>query len=204
MFEPTVLFAFFVASAAIIIAPGPAQAMVLARTLSGGRRAGVMTAVGLNLGTIVHAIAAGLGVSAILATSATAFATVKFAGAGYLIYLGIQAWRTGERRTGRREEPRQAVGRAVLTGILNPKVALFFLAFLPQFVDPRRGSILVQCLVLGGMLALMDVVYESALAFLAGIMSDAMRSATFQRWQNRTTGAVLVGLGVRLALAQRR
>jgi threonine/homoserine/homoserine lactone efflux protein len=204
VFETTTLVAFFVASAAIILVPGPAQAMVVARTLSEGRRAGVLTAVGLNIGTIVHAVAAGLGVTAVLATSATAFATVKFAGAGYLIYLGIQAWRTGERSHPGQPAPRHSLGRAVVTGILNPKVALFFLAFLPQFTDPARGSVFLQCLVLGGILAAIDSVYESALAVLASTIRDTMRSQRFQRWQNRTTGAVLVGLGGKLALAQRR
>lgn len=205
MFETSTLLTFFVAGAAIIIIPGPAQAMVLARTLSDGRRAGLLTAVGLNAGTIVHAVAAGLGVSAVLATSAFAFAAVKYVGAAYLIYLGVQAWREGERRI----EPsaatgQQALTRAVATGILNPKVALFFLAFLPQFVDVSRGSVLLQCVALGLILAMMDVVYEAALVVLAVRMADSFRSARVQRWRSRGTGAVLVGLGLRLALAERR
>lgn len=205
MFDPGTLAAFFIASAAIIIAPGPAQALVLARTLADGRRAGLLTAFGLNVGTLVHAAAAGLGVSAVLATSAAAFDAVKFAGAGYLVYLGIQAWRQGSRA----EAPPAAAGsqaliRAVITGILNPKVALFFLAFLPQFVDPSRGSVLAQCLLLGTILAVMDVVYEGGLVWLSGAMAAALDRPRARQWRNRCTGAVLVGLGVRLAFVERR
>jgi len=205
VFETSTLLTFFVASAAIILIPGPAQAMVLARTLSQGRRAGLLTAVGLNVGTIVHAIAAGLGVSAVLATSALAFSAVKYVGAAYLIYLGVQAWREGERSS---DPPaaadQQALARAVVTGILNPKVALFFLAFLPQFVDVSRGSVLLQCIVLGMLLATLDVVYEAGLVVLAARMADGLRYPRVQQWRSRGTGAVLVGLGLRLALAERR
>lgn len=205
MFDPSTLAAFVVASAAIIIAPGPAQAMVLARTLSQGRRAGLLTAMGLNVGTIVHAVAAGVGVSAVLATSALAFDAVKFAGAGYLIYLGVQAWRQGVSVSASPgASGQQALARAVATGILNPKVALFFVAFLPQFVDPSRGPVLAQCLVLGLILAAMDVLYESGLVWLSSRMSAAISHPRAQRWRNRATGAVLVGLGVRLAFVERR
>lgn len=205
MIEPATLLTFMLAGAAIIVAPGPAQALVLARTLSDGRRAGLLTAVGLNVGTLVHAAAAGLGASAILATSALAFDTVKFVGAAYLVFLGVQAWRQGSRP---QEAPpvssQQALARAVTTGILNPKVAVFFLAFLPQFVNPAHGSILAQCLFLGTVLAAMDVVYEGGLVWLSGTLSSALRHPRVRRWQHRFTGAVLVGLGARLALMERR
>lgn len=206
MFEPATLLLFLVSAGAIVLAPGPAQALVLARTLSDGRRAGVMTALGLNLGTLVHAAAAGAGVSAVLATSALAFATVKLAGALYLMVLGVQAWRRGAplESAPAPVTSRQAVARAIVTGILNPKVALFFLAFLPQFVDPSRGPVLVQCLVLGTLLAALDVAYESGLVWLASAASTAFRHPRVRLWQSRATGAVLVWLGVRLALAERR
>lgn len=205
MFDVVTLLTFLLASSAIIVAPGPAQALVLARTLADGRRAGIQTAVGLNVGTLVHAVAAGLGVSAVLATSALAFNSVKYAGAAYLVYLGVQAWRQGERL----EAPpavasHRDVTRAVITGILNPKVALFFLAFLPQFVDPTRASVLAQCVVLGAIVAGMDVMYECALVWLAGALGPKLLSVRFRRWQHRGTGAVLVGLGARLAVVERR
>jgi threonine/homoserine/homoserine lactone efflux protein len=205
VFGAATLFTFIVASAAIILAPGPAQALVLARTLSQGRRAGLLTAIGLNVGTIVHATAAGLGASAVLATSALAFDAVKYAGAAYLVFLGVQAWRQGSRSSASRPvTSQQALVRAVATGILNPKVALFFLAFLPQFLDPSRAPILAQCLVLGTILATMDVMYEAVLVWLSGSFSSAWRHPRVQRWQDRCTGMVLVGLGARLAFVERR
>lgn len=205
MFDSSTLLAFVVVSAAIIIIPGPAQAMVLARTLSQGRRAGLLTAVGLNVGTIVHAVAAGIGVASVLATSALAFDAVKYVGAVYLIYLGVQSAREGGRHA---ETPmvsgQQAVARAVMTGVLNPKVALFFVAFLPQFVNPARGSLLVQCMILGIILAIMDVLYETILVTLSERVASHLRRSGVRRWQSRFTGGVLVGLGIRLAFVERR
>jgi threonine/homoserine/homoserine lactone efflux protein len=136
---------FLAASVAIILVPGPAQALVLASTLSGGRRAGALTAIGLNVGTLFHTGVAGLGLSAILATSAFVFSLVKYVGAAYLMYLGFRALRSKDPHPSGGAPPRHRGGstliRAVIAGILNPKVALFFLAFLPQFVDPSRGPL---------------------------------------------------------------
>jgi threonine/homoserine/homoserine lactone efflux protein len=206
MLDTSTLVTFVLASAAIIVSPGPAQALVFARTLSDGRKAGVLTAVGLNVGTMVHAAAAGLGVSAVLATSALTFNVVKYLGAAYLFYLGVCAIRTRDRTpqsNGRSRDPRVAVARAIVTGTLNPKVALFFLAFLPQFVDPARGSVLAQCLVLGGLLAAMDVVYECALVYASAAATAWLRHPTIIAWRERITGGVLIGLGARLALEER-
>jgi threonine/homoserine/homoserine lactone efflux protein len=206
MFELTTLIAYLAASVAIIVAPGPAQALVLARSISEGRKAGVMTGLGLNVGTIVHAIAAAIGLSAILVTSAVAFATVKYVGAAYLVYLGIKALtkkRHATLATRSGGNWRQAFTKAVITGILNPKVALFFLAFLPQFIDPQRGAVFLQFLTLGLILAVMDTLYESALAVVAGTFGGWFtRSAKFAMWRQKVSGAVLVGLGVRLALSE--
>lgn len=207
MFDTATLIAYIAASIAIILAPGPAQALVLARTLSDGRRAGVLTAVGLNVGTLFHAVAAALGLSAILATSALAFAVVKYLGAAYLIYLGFQALRShstlADTANVTHSSAHQALTKAVITGILNPKVALFFLAFLPQFIDPTRGSVFLQFLILGGILAALDILYESILALIFGSLSSRItRSERFARWSQRVTGVVLIGLGVRLAFVQ--
>src|SRR6478736_2616112 len=131
---------FLLASIALILVPGPAQALVIANSISLGGRAGALTAVGLNIGTLFHTAAAALGLSAILATSALAFSVVKYAGAAYLLYLGLRALREKPQL---REAPEPAarhagslLAQAVAAGVMNPKVALFFLAFLPQFVDP--------------------------------------------------------------------
>jgi RhtB (resistance to homoserine/threonine) family protein len=206
--EPSTFLAYIAACIAIILAPGPAQALVLSRTLSDGRKSGVMTAVGLNVGTVFHALAAALGLSAILATSALAFSIVKYIGAAYLVYLGIQALRTKATDTHisntESGNPAQAFSRAVMVGILNPKVALFFLAFLPQFVDPARGSVFAQFMILGSLLALLDIFYETVLVFIFNAMSGWLtRNPRFTLWRQRLTGTVLIGLGVRLALAQR-
>jgi len=208
MFEPTTLLTYMAASIAIILAPGPAQALVLARSINEGAKDGILTGIGLNIGTIVHAIAAALGLSAILATSATAFTIVKFLGAGYLVYLGVQALRSKTPLDRQAQitsaNSRQAFRKAVITGILNPKVAIFFLAFLPQFVNPARGFVFLQFLILGLILALLDICYESVLASIAGRLSNwFMQSPRFALWRQRATGAVLIGLGVRLALTER-
>ena len=208
MCDERTLAAFVAASAAIILAPGPAQALVVARTLEQGPRAGTMTAVGLNVATLVHAVAAGLGLSALLATSALAFGMVKLTGAAYLVYLGVRALVAPRVDLGRGEKsppgPQRAALQAFVTGLLNPKVALFFLAFLPQFVCPTRGSVLLQFLLLGALLAAMDMLYEAGLVLLAARATTWLDSPRVALWRSRMTGAVLVGLGVRLALAERR
>jgi threonine/homoserine/homoserine lactone efflux protein len=199
---------FLAASTALVLVPGPGQALVLSRTLAGGRRAGALTAVGLNLGTLFHSAAAALGLSALLATSAIAFATVKYVGAAYLILLGLRTLRARPRGPAGAEAAPAAAGatlaQAIATGILNPKVALFFLAFLPQFVDPARGSALAQFLMLGATLALLDTLYEWTLVGLVtGMRERYLRSERLQEWQRRISGGVLLALGLRLAAQQR-
>jgi threonine/homoserine/homoserine lactone efflux protein len=203
MYDSTTLITFITASIVIILAPGPAQALVIARTISEGRNAGIITAIGLNTAVFVHAIAAAVGLSAILATSAAAYSIVKYLGAAYLIYLGIKAFSKQESgKTSRSIPGRGSTGsfaKAFITGVLNPKVALFFLAFVPQFVDPRRGWILLQFITLGAILAIMDIVYESLLAIITATMSNRFtQGGKFSLWRQRITGTVLIGLGVRL------
>jgi threonine/homoserine/homoserine lactone efflux protein len=212
LFDFSTILAYGAASAVLVVAPGPGQALVLTRTLQGGTRDGVATAVGLEIGTLVHTVAAALGLSAILATSATAFSIVKYLGAAYLIWLGISALRSAGRATPGDAAPQSSPitrGRlllhATVTGILNPKVALFFLAFLPQFVDPARGRVLTQFLVLGTGLATLGLLWDSTLAIAAGrARNRLLASPGFRAWRDRITGAVLVMLGLRLALGDRR
>lgn len=200
---------FIVASIALILAPGPAQALVISRTVSDGIRAGMLTAVGLNIGTLFHACAAAFGLSAILVTSAAAFAFVKYAGAAYLLYLGIRALRSRNVSPGTVEPSRAASGRPVLAeavavGILNPKVAIFFLAFLPQFVDPARGNIVIQFLLLGFTMALLDALYECAISWGTHRLRDTVfANPRYRAWQNRISGGVMIALGARLALQER-
>ena len=208
LFDPLTYATFVAASAALILVPGPAQALVLANTLTGGRRAGALTAVGLNVGTLIHAAAAALGLSALLATSALAFALVKYIGAAYLIYLGVQALRakTGDQQVAAASAPasKAPLTQAILAGTLNPKVALFFLAFLPQFVDPARGPVVAQMLVLGTTMAVMDTLYELALvSVLHRMRGRLVGNRRFMAWQSRISGVILIGLGLRLAAQQR-
>lgn len=212
LIDPLSYATFVAASAALILVPGPAQALVLANTLTGGRRAGALTAVGLNVGTLIHAAAAALGLSALLATSALAFALVKYAGAAYLIYLGIQALRakagpqppTQSATIAAPTSNKAALTQSILAGTLNPKVALFFLAFLPQFVDPARGSVVAQMLILGATMAVMDTLYELALVSVLYRMRDRLvGNQRFMAWQSRISGVILIGLGLRLAAQER-
>jgi threonine/homoserine/homoserine lactone efflux protein len=209
MFETSSLLAFCTASALIILAPGPAQALVIARSVSDGKAGGILTAVGLNVGTLVHAVAAGLGLSVVLAASAFAFGFVKYVGAAYLVYLGVKAILSGKSTSSKvddqsRQASKNVLGKAVATGILNPKIALFFLAFLPQFVDPTRGSVLLQFVALGSILATMDIVYESVLAVVASKLGDRFLNSSGGRvWRERLMGTVMIGLGLRLALSER-
>lgn len=199
------LAAFLIASVVLVLVPGPGQALVLARSMTGGFRAGFAATLGLNTGTVLHAVAAGFGLSAVLAASATAFTVVKLVGAGYLVVLGVLAWRSGGRV---REAPARRPGgylSAVLVGTLNPKVALFFLAFLPQFVDPGRGAVPLQFLVLGLILAGVGLAWDCVLSLAAHAI--ALRIAASQRvarWRARITGALFVALGLRLAITENR
>lgn len=201
------LAAYLAAAVVLVLAPGPGQMLVLARSLGDGRAAGVVTSLGLNTGTLVHTLAAAFGLSAVLATSAIAFAVVKGIGAIYLVYLGIQALRA--RRGAAHVEPESSIGlrrtftRAVVTGIFNPKVALFFLALLPQFVQPERGRVLLQFLVLGLILASVGFCWDCLLASAAGSLGAWIeRSPRFEAWRQRVMGFVFISLGVHLALVR--
>ena len=174
--DPALLLAYSLAALALVLAPGPAQALVLTRTLEAGTRAGLLTSVGVEIGTLVHTLAAALGLSAILATPATAYTIVKYAGALYLVgardadlwrarasgYVGPVAGHAADVPGSR------FVMHAAMTGVLNPKVAVFFLAFLPQFVRPERGAQLAQFLVLGLVLAALGFIVDVSLAVIAG------------------------------------
>jgi threonine/homoserine/homoserine lactone efflux protein len=171
----------------------------------------MLTSVGLNLGTVVHTVAAALGLSALLLASATAFTVVKLVGAVYLVILGARmiASTLGGRRPvaapdRTAEEPRlpssRLLAHGALTGVLNPKVAVFFLAFLPQFVRQERGGLFVQFAVLGLVLATLGVIGDCVVALIAGRTGRRMAGGA---WRERLTGGVLVALGIRLALLRR-
>lgn len=210
MFDAATLAAYLVAAAALVLIPGPGTAWILAQSAAGGTARGVQAALGLETATLIHALAAGLGLSALLATSALAFEALKYAGAAYLIWLGIKAWRSAPAAADADSAPsaapahspaRQVYLRSVMTGVLNPKVAVFFLAFLPQFVHPERGMVWLQFLVLGALLSLIGLSHSLMLSFAVGRFGRRLRSGG--RWMQRVTGSVFIVLGLRLAAQQR-
>lgn len=213
MFDSATLLAYTAAATALVLIPGPGTAWIVAQTIAGGSRRGAQAAVGLETATLIHALAAGLGLSAVLATSAMAFEVMKYAGAAYLIWLGIKAWRESAWApllAPGRDSALPVVGgarslylRSVLTGVLNPKVALFFLAFLPQFVAPERGWVPLQFLVLGVLLSLIGLTHSLMLSYLIGRFGRSASHPRFARWKQRITGSVFIALGLRLAVQQR-
>lgn len=202
---------FLLAAALITFAPGPDNLSVLSLGLSRGRRAGIGFGLGCALGCFTHTIWATLGVTALIAASDTAFAALKYAGAAYLVWLGVQALKSpGAKFTAEAEgtPPQEAMRPYVMRGFvanaINPKVALFFLAFLPQFVDPARGAAAAQTALLGTLFALQTVLIFGALGWYAGTVGGWLRGRpAVGRWLDRATGVLFIGLGIRLALAQR-
>jgi threonine/homoserine/homoserine lactone efflux protein len=197
---------FVMASVMLLVIPGPAVLYIVSRSLAQGRRAGLVSTLGVVTGTLVHVAAAAFGLSALLASSALAYATVKYAGAFYLVYLGLrklfgQSSPLEEGPGG----PRRLVRLfwdGVLVNVLNPKTALFFLAFLPQFVDLSRGAVASQVLFLGLLFACLGVVSDGAWALGAGTLGTWARgNPRFLRAERYVSGTVFLGLGLSAALA---
>jgi threonine/homoserine/homoserine lactone efflux protein len=205
--EASTLLLFAGASLALLVVPGPAVIYIVSRSLEQGRAAGATSVLGVHMGSLVHVAAAALGLSAVLASSAAAFSTVKYLGAAYLIFLGVHRLR---RRGGARPLPGVAVRRSrllregVVVSVLNPKTALFFLAFLPQFVDPGRGPIAVQVVLLGLCFVALGMLSDGAYAVAAGSAGARLRRFAAGRRLDRLSGAVYLGLGTAAALATDR
>ena len=185
--------------------PGPNTLYIIARSVQQGRVAGIVSGLGVQAGTLFHIAAASFGVSALLLTSALAFNIVKYAGAAYLIYLGIKTLLTKEKLEPTQEVKKAGLSRVfsqgVVVNLLNPKTALFFFAFLPQFVDPRRGAIAAQILVLGLILCLLGFFSDLTYALAAGGLGNWLRgNLKFLRAQRYFAGSVYIGLGAATAL----
>lgn len=199
---------FFAASVVLALAPGPDNLFVLAQSAMHGRRAGLLVTIGLCTGLLVHTTAVVVGVAAVFHASALAFSALKFAGAAYLLYLAWGAWRASG-------APLQAGGgvaldgwklyrRGIIMNVTNPKVSIFFLAFLPQFADPARGSLTVQLVSLGAGFIVATLLVFGAVAILAGTIGRRLAaSKRAQRIVNRTAALIFVGLALKLATAQR-
>ncbi len=206
MFEHSTLALFMGTTLVFLLMPGPAVFYIVARSIDQGRTAGFVSTLGLNTGSLVHVAAAAFGVSAVLMSSATAFNIVKYLGAGYLIYLGARRLLTREEEHTLQARPPQKLSRifsqGVLVSILNPKTALFFFAFLPQFVDPARGSVTAQILLLGGIFVMMAFMSDSFYALLAGTLGQWLKgNLRFLRWQRYFMGSAYIALGLSAALA---
>ena len=197
----------FVGSALVLLViPGPAVFYITSRSIGHGRAAGLVSALGIQVGTLVHVAAAAVGLSALLMSSAAAFATVKYLGAAYLIYLGVQKLRRPEslELSGETEQVKlsRIFAEGVVVNVLNPKTALFFFAFLPQFVDPARGNVPAQILFLGILFSIMGVTSDSLWALFAGTVAHMLRR--YPRWlrtQRYVSGGMLISLGLATALA---
>jgi threonine/homoserine/homoserine lactone efflux protein len=202
------LLTYVVVVLGLFLIPGPAVLLVLARSVTGGPRVGVATGFGIALGDLVHAVMATFGLSAVLMTSALAFSIVKYAGVVYLIVLGIRALieKNDDLHlpSSQPVDAYRAFRQAILAEMLNPKTALFFLAFLPQFVRTDHGSVVGQFAVLGLVFVAMSAAYTSLLALAAGQISPWIRRhQRIGRWQGRVVGTIYIALGVRLAFQER-
>jgi len=199
---------FLAASVALAFAPGPDNIFVLTQSALHGRKAGILVTLGLCTGLLVHTAAVSLGVAAIFQTSALAFNILKIAGAMYLLYLAFQAFRAGAAKldeTGKETLVwRKLYSRGIIMNITNPKVAIFFLAFLPQFADPSRGSITIQMLMFGGLFIGSTLLIFGTVAWFAGFLGEWLKgSAKAQIIMNRVAGTVFSGLALRLAVSER-
>jgi threonine/homoserine/homoserine lactone efflux protein len=205
--EPQAFVLFIAASVVLIVTPGPDMLLVIARSLAGGPRDGVLVAAGLVGGLLLHTAVVALGLAALLAASAVAFTVVKWAGAAYLVWLGAQIIRhAGDRATleapRRRYPARTLLAQGFLSAALNPKLALFFLAFLPQFADGRAAPLPLQLALLGTLFTLMGCGSYAALSFVVGRARGFLASRA-RTLLERIAGGLLILLALRLALTER-
>ncbi len=207
MFEPAKFALFVTVAWALIIAPGPDMLYVITRGMTHGRRAGIVSAVGVICGILVHTTAAALGITLILQTSAFAFLIVKYLGAIYLIYLGVKAWR--DKSTFSLQTSTSGAGsrtlfwHGMLSNVLNPKIAIFFLAFLPQFVEKGSSQVPLQMVILGLTFACFGLCFLAVVGYSAGAIGGSLtRRPYFAHFLQRLAGGILIGLGVRLAFTK--
>jgi threonine/homoserine/homoserine lactone efflux protein len=203
--DASTLLLFTGASLALLAIPGPAVLFLVTRSVDQGRRAGLVSMLGVETGTFAYAVAAALGLTGLLAASELGFAVVKYAGAGYLVYLGLR--KLLERSDDEDPAAPAPHSRLFLDGLLvqllNPKIAVFFLAFLPQFVDPAAGHVVGQTLLLGTVFTVLAVLSDGACALLAGTLGGWLRHPGRRRRLARVSGGIYIGLGVTAALTGR-
>lgn len=193
------LAAFGIASLALLVIPGPAVLYIINRSVADGRNVALAAVAGLEIGNFMHVIAATVGLSAVIATSAAAFSVVKWIGAGYLIYIGIRTLATKPQAVSQLNDPmsrRRAFTQGIVVNTFNPKVALFFLSFLPQFIDSDRGSAALQSLVLGSTFVVLGCISDSLFAILASALRGTLlRGKSLPFVQRYVSGSVFIALG---------
>ncbi len=202
------LAAFTLASLVLAASPGPGVMYIVARTLSQGRQAGLVSVAGVALGNLANALAASIGLAALFAVSSLAFDVVRYGGAAYLLFLGVQALRRPQATTSAQRfaapDLRRIFRDAVLVALLNPKTTLFFAAFLPQFMDPRNSTV-VQGIALGTLFVLIALVTDSLYVLAAGALGQRIgRSARHARWGRWATATSFIGLGLYAAVSGSR
>lgn len=207
--DSNALLLFVGAGLLLNITPGPDVLYIVGRSLGQGRVAGIVSALGISAGCLVHVAAAALGLSTLMVAVPMAYDAVRFGGAAYLVWLGIRAWRARSGAPATRELEPTTLGRifrqGMITNVLNPKVAVFFLAFLPQFTDARRGSLPVQFIFLGSIFVVNGTVVCLAYAIAASWLGGWLKSRyDVSTWLNRAMGGLFVLLGVRLALGSQK
>jgi threonine/homoserine/homoserine lactone efflux protein len=205
--EKAAFLTFLVAALALNIAPGPDMLYVIGRSVGQGRKAGIVSSLGVFVGCWVHILAAAVGIAALLRSSPVAFNVVRYVGAAYLIYLGIRMLAQKADLTSQQLKT-QSLGaifrQGAITNMLNPKVAIFFLAFLPQFIDAQRGSVALQIVVLGLIFNVGGTLVNLAVAYAGGTLGELLRrNQSIARLQRRFTGLIFMGLGLRLAWQKR-
>lgn len=205
---PTTFALFATATIVLLVVPGPAVLYIVTRSVAQGRSAGLVSVLGVHVGSLVHVTFAAVGVSALLSASATAFTVVKFAGAAYLIFLGLRKLLGRDAAGATLVAPAAAASRwrlfaqGVVVNVLNPKTAIFFLAFLPQFVNPARGPVAVQIVVLGACFIALGMVSDGSYALLASALAGRLRrTPSARRALDRSSGVMLLGLGAYAAFA---
>ena len=208
MIDPSVLITYSLIVLGFVFIPGPATLLTIARATTSGTKVGIATGAGITVGDLIHTIMAVIGISAIIAASATLFSIVKYLGAGYLIFLGIKALlEKAPADPGQGRLPitaPQAFRQAVLAEVLNPKTALFFLAFLPQFVVPENGFVIGQLTILGALFALIGFLSTIIYSLAAGGLGNLIRRhPAVLSWQGKVVGGIYCALGIRLAMQDR-
>ncbi|MEK8020705.1 MAG: LysE family translocator [Candidatus Parabeggiatoa sp.] len=208
MIEIEILLLFFTTSIFLALAPGPDNLFVIAQAAQKGRLAGFIVTLGLCTGLLVHTSAVAFGLAAIIQTSAFAFTVLKIMGAGYLLFLAWQAFRAvGETKPDENItdiEVSKLYLRGIIMNITNPKVSIFFLAFLPQFVNPEKGTIVIQFMILGGLFIMATIIVFGSISLLAAAIGEKVRKSTqAQKWLNGRAGAIFTGLALKLLVSQR-